>query len=94
MHSLEARGLTPDQGPVLVTGASGGVGSVAVGILARRGYDVAASTGKSSAAGWLRKLGASSVLDRAETFRAAKPLQRERWAGAVDCVGATRSPTF
>ncbi len=88
VHLLEARGgLRPGDGPVLVTGASGGVGSVAVGILAARGYEVAASTGKPATAGWLRDLGAAGVLDRAEAQPSGKPLERERWAAAVDCVG-------
>lgn len=85
VHQLEARGLRPQDGPVLVTGATGGVGSVAVGILAARGYEVVASTGKSSAAGWLRGLGAADVVDRIGA--AGRPLEQERWAGAVDCVG-------
>lgn len=85
--ALEEHGLRPGDGPVLVTGATGGVGSNAVAILAQRGYDVTASTGKESAAEWLRSLGASAVIDRSETAAAAKPLQREVWSGAVDCVG-------
>jgi acrylyl-CoA reductase (NADPH) len=89
VQQLEQRGLTPDDGPVLVTGATGGVGSVAVGILSSRGYSVAASTGKADTADWLRKLGASEVLDRCETSAAGKPLERERWAAAVDCVGGS-----
>jgi acrylyl-CoA reductase (NADPH) len=85
---LEERGLRPGDGPVLVTGATGGVGSTAVGILANRGYDVAASTGKADAADWLRALGASEILAREDTSDdGAKPLLGERWAGAVDCVG-------
>lgn len=92
VHALEQRGLTPSDGPVLVTGATGGVGSVAVGILAGRGYQVAASTGKPGAEGFLRGLGASEVLARDETSGPGKPLERERWAGAVDCVGASTLP--
>ncbi len=84
---LEERGLRPGDGPVLVTGATGGVGSIAVDILAGRGYDVVASTGKDSAAGWLRDLGAAQIVDRTETSADGKPLEHERWAGAVDCVG-------
>ena len=88
VHLLETRGgLAPGQGQVLVTGATGGVGSVAVGILAARGYEVAASTGKADSADWLRSLGANEVLDRAEIAPSGKPLDKERWAGAVDCVG-------
>ncbi len=88
VHLLETRGgLAPGQGQVLVTGATGGVGSVAVGILATRGYEVAASTGKADSADWLRSLGAHEVLDRSEIAPSGKPLDKERWAGAVDCVG-------
>jgi putative YhdH/YhfP family quinone oxidoreductase len=83
---LVDRGIAPDDGPVLVTGATGGVGSVAVSILSRLGYEVAASTGKADAAGWLRELGAAEVVDR-EAVQASRPLERTRWAGAVDCVG-------
>jgi acrylyl-CoA reductase (NADPH) len=88
VDALETRGLAPGQGPVLVTGASGGVGSMAVGILARRGYEVVAGTGKRQAADWLRSLGATEVIDRSMlTEPSARPLDGERWAGAVDCVG-------
>ncbi len=92
VHALEQRGLTPADGPVLVTGATGGVGSVAVGILAERGYEVAASTGKADAEGFLKELGAAEILGRDETSGPGKPLDRERWAGAVDCVGASTLP--
>lgn len=86
--ALEQHGLRPGDGPVLVTGATGGVGSMAVGMLAARGHHVVASTGKLSEATWLQQLGAAEVIDRAElTPDAPKPLERERWAGAVDCVG-------
>ena len=84
--ALEEHGLESGSGPVLVTGATGGVGSVAVSILAARGYDVTAVTGKSDAADWLRALGAAEVVDRT-ALDPKRPLQRERWAGAVDCVG-------
>ena len=84
--ALEEHGLAPGGGPVLVTGATGGVGSVAVSVLAGRGYEVTAVTGKAEAADWLRSLGAADVVDRA-TLDASRPLQRETWAGAVDCVG-------
>ncbi|MEU1164981.1 acryloyl-CoA reductase [Streptomyces sp. NPDC005921] len=88
VHLLEQRGLRPGTGPVLVTGASGGVGGVAVGILAARGYEVVASSGKPEAAAYLKGLGAAEVIARAETGgQSSRPLERERWAGAVDCVG-------
>ncbi|MFM8955662.1 MAG: oxidoreductase [Actinomycetota bacterium] len=88
IDALEKSGLKPGAGPVLVTGATGGVGSVAVGMLALRGYEVVASTGKPENAEWLKKIGASEIVDRAETSaESPKPLERERWAGAVDCVG-------
>jgi acrylyl-CoA reductase (NADPH) len=84
---LEEHGLAPGSGPILVTGATGGVGSVAVSILATLGHQVTAVTGKPDAADWLRSLGASEVIDRSEVSDASRPLQKERWAGAVDCVG-------
>jgi acrylyl-CoA reductase (NADPH) len=84
--ALEAAGLTPDAGPVLVTGASGGVGSTAVDILAARGYEVVASTGKDPE--FLELLGASEVISREDAAGdASRPLEKSRWAGAVDCVG-------
>jgi acrylyl-CoA reductase (NADPH) len=84
--ALEAAGLSPDSGPVLVTGASGGVGSTAVDILAARGYEVIASTGKDPA--FLRALGAADVITREDAAGdASRPLEKSRWAGAVDCVG-------
>lgn len=88
--ALEERGLTPDDGPVLVTGATGGVGSIAVGILAARGYEVVASTGKAESEPYLRSLGATSVLPREElSAEGGKPLEATTWAAAVDCVGGT-----
>jgi acrylyl-CoA reductase (NADPH) len=90
--ALEDRGLTPDDGPVLVLGATGGVGSVAVGILAERGYEVAASTGKKDQEDWLRSLGASELIDREETTAEGKPLEKQRWAGVVDPVGGPSLP--
>jgi putative YhdH/YhfP family quinone oxidoreductase len=88
--ALEGAGLKPGTGPVLVTGASGGVGSTAVDILAARGYEVAASTGSADAHGFLMALGATTILDRAETSAAStRPLERARWAGAVDAVGGS-----
>ena len=88
VEALERQGLEPGDGPVLVTGATGGVGSMAVGMLAARGYDVVASTGKVDEGEWLRGLGAADVIDRRElTPEQPRPLDKERWAGAVDCVG-------
>ena len=86
--ALAEQGVKPDDGEVLVTGASGGVGSVAVAILAARGYQVVASTGKLAEADYLKSLGAADVIDRAELSAAGKPLQKERWAGVVDSVGS------
>jgi acrylyl-CoA reductase (NADPH) len=86
--ALERHGVTPDKGEVLVTGAAGGVGSVAVAILSKLGYQVAAVTGRPQEADYLRSLGATTVLDRAEFASAGKPLAKERWAGAVDTVGS------
>ncbi len=91
--ALERYGLKPGDGPVLVTGASGGVGSVAVAILAARGHEVWASTGKSSEQGRLLGLGAAGTVPREEcTAGSAKPLESGRWAGAVDTVGAATLP--
>ncbi|MBI2732364.1 MAG: oxidoreductase [Aquabacterium sp.] len=86
--ALEDHGVTPDKGEVLVTGAAGGVGSVAVAILARLGYQVEAVTGRPQEADYLQSLGAATVLDRAEFASPGKPLAKERWAGAVDTVGS------
>ncbi|MFD2673500.1 NADPH:quinone oxidoreductase family protein [Marinicrinis sediminis] len=85
---LEQNGLRPEQGPVLVTGATGGVGSVAVDILAQKGYQVTAATGKESEHAYLKQLGASEILSREEVApQDGKPLRRQQWAGAVDPVG-------
>jgi len=86
--ALRDQGVVPGSGDVLVTGASGGVGSIAVSILAGWGYRVVASTGRSAEAAYLQALGASEVIDRAELASAGKPLQKERWAGVVDAVGS------
>ena len=88
VDALLAGGVRPDQGEVLVTGATGGVGSIAIALLAKAGFTVAAVTGKSSEAPYLEQLGAETVLDRAEFAEAGKPLQKERWAGVVDAVGS------
>jgi acrylyl-CoA reductase (NADPH) len=86
---LEREGVTPDKGEVLVTGAAGGVGSVAIALLAKLGYRVIASTGrKATEAEYLTGLGAADIIDRAELGGPARPLGRERWAGAVDAVGS------
>ena len=86
--ALERHGLKAGDGEVLVTGASGGVGSVAIALLARLGHRVVAASGKASAGAYLARLGASAVIDRAELASAGKPLQKERWAAVVDAVGS------
>ncbi len=88
VQAIAARGLRPQDGEVLVTGATGGVGSVAVALLARRGWRVVALTGKSSQEGYLRSLGAAEVLEREAYARPGKPLQKERWAAVVDTAGS------
>jgi acrylyl-CoA reductase (NADPH) len=87
--ALERHGLTPKHGPVVVTGAAGGVGSVAIAVLSKLGYSVIASTGRMSEAPYLKALGAAEVIDRNELSGPAKPLARERWAGGIDSVGST-----
>ena len=87
--ALERHGLTPEQGPVAVTGAAGGVGSVAVAILAKRGFTVHAVTGRPAEADYLKGLGAAEIVDRKELAEKPRPLGKERWAGAVDVVGST-----
>ncbi len=87
--ALERHGLTPKDGPIVVTGAAGGVGSVAIAVLSKLGYQVIASTGRASEADYLRKLGATEVIDRSELSGPAKPLAKERWAGGIDSVGST-----
>jgi len=86
--ALEAQGLRPGDGDVLVTGAAGGVGGVAVALLSGLGHRVVASTGRPSEADYLRRLGAAEVIDRATLSAPGKPLQKERWAGVVDAVGS------
>jgi acrylyl-CoA reductase (NADPH) len=86
--ALEKHGLSPKSGPVVVTGAAGGVGSVAVAVLSWLGYHVIASTGRTSEADYLKGLGAAEVIDRNELSAPAKPLAKERWAGGVDSVGS------
>jgi len=87
--ALEKHGLTPKHGPVVVTGAAGGVGSVATAVLSKLGFHVIASTGRLSEADYLKGLGAAEVIDRSELSGTAKPLSKERWAGGVDSVGST-----
>jgi acrylyl-CoA reductase (NADPH) len=88
VQALESHGITPGSGPVLVTGANGGVGSIAIALLAKRGFEVHASTGRSEEAAHLQRLGAAKVIDRATLSAPGKPLQKEQWAAAVDSVGS------
>ena len=92
LDALERQGLVHDGGPVLVTGASGGVGTLATALLSRAGYQVAASTGKAAAHSLLTDLGAREILSREETMAAASPLSSQRWSGAIDCVGQGTLP--
>ena len=87
--ALERHGLKPDRGPIVVTGAAGGVGSVAVAILAKLGFHVIASTGRLNEADYLKKLGAAEIIARADLAGAPRPLAKERWAGGIDSVGST-----
>lgn len=90
LMALEAHGLTPEAGEVLVTGAAGGVGSVAVSLLAARGYQVAAVTGRPETEAWLRDLGAGRIVPRADLAEVVKrPLEAETWAGCIDAVGGS-----
>ncbi|WP_133010653.1 MDR family oxidoreductase [Marinomonas flavescens] len=86
--ALEKQGVTPDSGEILVTGANGGVGSYAIRLLNRLGYQVVASTGRMAESEYLKSLGANDVIDRATLSEPGKPLQKERWAGVIDCVGS------
>ncbi len=86
--ALEAHGLTPSMGPVVVTGAAGGVGSVAIALLAKLGWHVIASTGRANEADYLKSLGAAEIVDRAELSGPARPLGKERWIAGVDTVGS------
>jgi len=88
VEALVKAGVTPDHGEILVTGATGGVGSVAVALLKKAGFTVIGSTGKSAEGDYLKTLGADGVIDRAELSEKGKPLQKERWAGVVDSVGS------
>lgn len=86
--ALEKNGVTPDKGPVLVTGANGGVGSFAITLLSKLGYQVAASTGRPEQAEYLKKLGATEIIDRKSLSEPGRPLAKEKWAGAIDSVGS------
>ena len=86
--ALEKNGVTPDKGDILATGANGGVGSFSIAILAKLGYNVVASTGRTDQAEYLKKLGAAEVIDRATLTEPGRPLAKERWAGAIDCAGS------
>jgi acrylyl-CoA reductase (NADPH) len=87
--ALEDHGVAPASGPVVVTGAAGGVGSVATAVLSKRGYHVIASTGRVTESDYLKHLGAAEIIDRNELSAAPRPLNKERWAGGVDSVGST-----
>ena len=87
--AIEDRGINPDDGVILVSGASGGVGSVAISLLSGLGYNVEASTGRLEETSYLNNLGAKSVIDRKELSEPSRPLGKERWAGAIDSVGST-----
>jgi acrylyl-CoA reductase (NADPH) len=87
--ALEKHGLAPKDGPIVVTGAAGGVGSVASAVLSKLGYHVIASTGRASETDYLKSLGAAEVIDRSELSGPVKPLAKERWAGGIDSVGST-----
>lgn len=87
--ALEAQGITPDMGPVVVSGAAGGVGSVATSLLAGRGFTVEAVTGRASETAYLESLGASTIVDRAELTGKVRPLSKERWAAGIDVAGST-----
>jgi len=94
LYKMEKMGQTPEMGPILVTGATGGVGSMAIGILAKAGYEVIASTGKKDADAHLKKLGASRIVDRSfANDESGKPLLRSQWAGAIDTVGGNTLAT-
>ena len=93
VNAIRDHGTRPADGPVLVTGGAGGVGSVAIMLLAKLGYDVVASTGRPETADYLKSLGAKDTIARSELARAAKPLEKEQWAACVDSVGSTTLAT-
>ena len=86
--ALERQNITPEHGPILVTGANGGVGSFAIALLSRAGYQVVAATGRPQEAEYLHKLGAQEIIERASLSESGRPLQKERWAGAIDTLGS------
>ena len=86
--ALENNGISPDSGEILVTGATGGVGSVAISLLSKLGYSVCASSGRTEHSEYLKSLGASNIIDRNELSEKGRPLNKERWAGAIDSVGS------
>lgn len=88
VNALLKYGVKPEQGEILVTGATGGVGSIAIALLVKAGFKVAASTGKTSEGDYLKQLGAGTIIGRAELSAAGRPLQKERWAGVIDSVGS------
>ncbi|MFK3776284.1 MDR family oxidoreductase [Pseudomonas sp. NPDC089406] len=88
LMALQRHGLKPEHGPILVTGASGGVGSFAISLLASRGFEVIAATGKADEAHYLKQLGAGTIIDRSELGAPGRPLAKERWAGVIDSVGS------
>jgi acrylyl-CoA reductase (NADPH) len=88
LMALERHGLSPSAGPAIVTGAAGGVGSVAIALLARAGWHVIASTGRLEEAAYLKQLGAAEVMDRTELSKPARPLAKEKWAAGIDSVGS------
>ena len=95
VHKLEVMGQTPEQGPIVVTGATGGVGSMAVGILAKAGYEVIASSGKGDSDGYLQRIGATKVVDREYVNDdSSRPLIKPKWAGAIDTVGGNTLATL
>jgi acrylyl-CoA reductase (NADPH) len=87
--ALERHGLTPDRGPIAVTGAAGGVGSVAIAILAKKGFSVSAVTGRAAEADYLKSLGATEIVERKDLSGPVKMLAKERWAAGIDAVGST-----
>jgi acrylyl-CoA reductase (NADPH) len=88
LMALERHGMTPDMGPAIVTGAAGGVGSVAIALLAKAGWHVIASTGRAEEADYLKSLGAAEIIDRNELSQPGRPLGKERWIAGVDAVGS------